>query len=88
VITEANAEQELQRYTFRAPGQATSYFYGYQRLLDLRASTEVTLGSRFNRQRFHDFVLAQGVLPPALLARLVQDEFIPAELKRQKGTRP
>jgi len=88
VITEANAEQELQRYTFRAPGQATSYFYGYQRLLDLRASTEVTLGSRFNRQRFHDFVLAQGVLPPPLLARLVQDEFIPAELKRQKGTRP
>ncbi len=44
VMTEANAEQELQRYTFRAPGQATSYFYGYQRLLDLRASTEVALG--------------------------------------------
>ncbi|MEO7386697.1 MAG: DUF885 domain-containing protein, partial [Gammaproteobacteria bacterium] len=83
VLTEANAEQELQRYTFRAPGQATSYFYGYQRLLDLRASTEVTLGSRFERQRFHDFVLAQGVLPPALLARLVQDEFIPAEQKRR-----
>lgn len=83
VMTEANAEQELQRYTFRAPGQATSYFYGYQRLLDLRASTEVALGSRFNRQRFHDYVLAQGVLPPALLARLVQDEFIPAELKRK-----
>jgi len=84
VVTEANAEQELQRYTFRAPGQATSYFYGYQRLLDLRASTEVTLGSRFDRQRFHDFVLAQGVLPPALLARLVQDEFIPAERKREE----
>ncbi|MEQ1803682.1 MAG: DUF885 domain-containing protein [Gammaproteobacteria bacterium] len=85
VMTEANADQELQRYTFRAPGQATSYFYGYQRLLDLRASTEVSLGSRFNRLRFHDFVLAQGVLPPALLARLVQDEFIPAELKRKQA---
>ncbi len=88
VITEANAEQELQRYTFRAPGQATSYFYGYQRLLELRASTEVTLGSRFARQRFNDFVLAQGVLPPALLATLVQDEFIPAELKRKPATKP
>jgi len=85
VLTEANADQELQRYTFRSPGQATSYFYGYQRLLDLRASTEVTLGSRFDRQRFHDFVLAQGVLPPALLARLVQDEFIPGEVKRLAG---
>jgi Bacterial protein of unknown function (DUF885) len=86
VLTQAFAEQELQRYTFRAPGQATSYFYGYQRLLDLRASTEITLGRRFDRRRFHDFVLAQGVLPPALLARLVQDEFIPAELKR--GRKP
>jgi hypothetical protein len=87
VLTEANAEQELQRYTFRAPGQATSYFYGYQRLLDLRASTEVALGRRFDRQRFHDYVLAQGVLPPALLGSLVQAEFVPAELKRKPATR-
>jgi hypothetical protein len=78
VLTEAMAEQELQRYTFRAPAQATSYFYGYQQLLDLRATTEVALGSRFDRRRFHDFILAQGVLPPAMLARQVQAEFIPA----------
>jgi hypothetical protein len=88
VLTEAFADQELQRYTFRDPGQATSYFYGYQRLLDLRASTEVTLGSRFDRERFHDFLLAQGALPPALLARLVQEEFIPAERKRAPGGAP
>lgn len=79
VLTEAMTEQELQRYTFRAPGQATSYFYGYQRLLELRARTEIALGARFNRQRFHDFVLAQGVLPPDLLAKAVLDEFVPAE---------
>ena len=79
VLTEANTEQELQRYTFRAPGQATSYFYGYQRLLELRARTEITLGAKFSRRRFHDFVLAQGLLPPDLLAKSVQDEFVPAE---------
>jgi uncharacterized protein (DUF885 family) len=79
VLTEANTEQELQRYTFRAPGQATSYFYGYQRLLELRARTEITLGAKFNRQRFHDFVLAQGLLPPDLLTKSVQDKFVPAE---------
>lgn len=28
------ARQELDRYTFRAPGQAGSYFYGYTRLLE------------------------------------------------------
>lgn len=88
-LTEANADQELQRYTFRAPGQATSYFYGYQRLLELRARTEITLGRKFNRQRFHDFVLAQGVLTPDLLAKAVQDEFIPAELQRRgRVTKP
>ena len=81
-LTDAFAQQELERYTFRSPGQATSYFYGYQRLLELRARTELTLGARFNRQRFHDFVLAQGVLPPDLLAKAVQDEFVPAELQR------
>jgi uncharacterized protein (DUF885 family) len=88
VITEAFAQQELQRYTFRSPGQATSYFYGYQRLLELRAKTEITLGARFNRQRFHDFVLAQGVLPPDLLAKAVQDEFVPAQRQRATATEP
>jgi uncharacterized protein (DUF885 family) len=88
VLTAANADQELQRYTFRDPGQATSYFYGYQRLLELRAKTEITLGARFNRQRFHDFVLAQGVLPPDLLAKAVQDEFVPAQRQRATATEP
>ena len=87
-MTDANAEQELQRYTFRAPGQATSYFYGYQRLLELRARTEITLGSRFNRQRFHDFVLAQGVLPPALLARAGAGRVRAGGTEAPEGTEP
>ena len=32
VLSEAMATQEVERYTFRAPGQATTYFYGYTRL--------------------------------------------------------
>jgi uncharacterized protein (DUF885 family) len=83
-ITDAFADQELQRYTFRAPGQATSYFYGYQRLLELRARTEIALGKAFDRRRFHDFVLAQGLLSPDQLSRVVTNEFIPAELARLK----
>jgi hypothetical protein len=86
-ISEAFADQELQRYTFRAPGQATSYFYGYQRLLDLRARTEITLGKAFNRRRFHDFILAQGLLAPDQMARAVDQELVPAELARlESGT--
>jgi uncharacterized protein (DUF885 family) len=67
VLSDAMTEQEVERYMFRAPAQATSYFYGYTQLLDLRQQVERTMGSRFNAREFHDFVLAQGLLPPALL---------------------
>ena len=58
------AKQEVERYTFRAPGQATSYFYGYLRWMQMKAETEMALGPKFDRQRYHDFMLGQGLLPP------------------------
>ena len=79
VLSPAMALQEVERYTFRAPGQATSYFCGYQRLLELRTEVERTLGERFDRRRFHDFLLAQGLLPPGLLRRAVREQFVPGE---------
>ncbi|MBS0580486.1 MAG: DUF885 domain-containing protein [Proteobacteria bacterium] len=79
VISHAFAKEEVERFTYRAPGQANSYFYGYTRLLDLRRETEAALGPKFNQKRFHDFVLAQGLLPPELMRRAVLDEFIPGE---------
>jgi hypothetical protein len=78
VLSDAMATQEVERYTFRAPGQATSYFYGYSRLLQLRTDVERAVGSRFDALRFHDFVLAQGLLPPQLLRKAVMDDFVPA----------
>jgi uncharacterized protein (DUF885 family) len=78
VLSSAMVRQELDRYTFRAPGQAGSYFYGYIRLLELRAETELALGPRFDRLAFNNFLLDQGLLPPELLARAVREEFIPA----------
>ncbi|HEU4376810.1 MAG TPA: DUF885 domain-containing protein, partial [Telluria sp.] len=79
--SEGMATQEMQRYTFRAPGQATSYFYGYQRLMETREAAEVALRKKFNRQAFNDFVLAQGLVPPALLRKAVMQEFVPAHSK-------
>ncbi len=81
VLSTAMATQEVERYTFRAPGQATSYFCGYQRLMELRTDTERMLGRRFDRLKFHDFVLAQGLLPPALLRKAVMGQFVPEQLK-------
>jgi uncharacterized protein (DUF885 family) len=80
-LSEGMATQEMQRYTFRAPGQATSYFYGYQRLMETRQVAEVALRAKFDRQAFNDFVLAQGLVPPALLRKAVMEEFVPAQGK-------
>jgi uncharacterized protein (DUF885 family) len=80
-LSEGMATQEMQRYTFRAPGQATSYFYGYQRLMETRQAAEVALRKKFDRQAFNDFVLAQGMVPPALLRKAVMQEFVPAHSK-------
>ncbi len=78
VLSEAMAKQEVDRYTFRAPGQATSYFYGYTRLQELRLKTELALREKFNEQAFHDYILGQGLLPPDLLAKSVLEDFVPA----------
>jgi uncharacterized protein (DUF885 family) len=64
---------------FCAPGRATSYFYGYTRLSELRKDAEKQMGSRFGAQKFHDFILAQGLLPPALLRKAVLEQFVNSE---------
>ncbi|PWK85825.1 DUF885 domain-containing protein [Fulvimonas soli] len=81
-LSEAMARQELDRYTFDSPGQATAYFYGYMRLQQLRLETELALGPKFDRQAFNDFVIDQGLLPPAQLAEAVRTQFIPQRRKQ------
>ena len=76
VFSEAMALQEVERYTFESPGQATSYFCGYSRLLELRADVERIQSDSFEPRAFHDFILAQGVLPPALIRKAVMEEFV------------
>lgn len=81
-LSDGMANQEVDRYTFRSPGQACAYFYGYTKLMELRTATEVTLGAKFNRQAFNDFIIGEGLLPPELLAKSVRENFIPAQLKK------
>jgi len=76
VCSPALATEEVERYTFRSPGQAPSYFDGYTRLLALRKDAEQALGPKFNVQRFHDFILSQGLLPPNLLRKAVMEDFV------------
>jgi hypothetical protein len=79
VLSHAFAKEEVERFTYRMPGQANSYFYGYTRLLSLRKEAESQLGSKFNQKKFHDFILSQGLLPPDLMRRAVLEDFVPAQ---------
>jgi uncharacterized protein (DUF885 family) len=79
VQSPAFAEEEVERYTYRAPGQANSYYYGFTKLIALRKDVEGTLGPKFNQKKYHDFILAQGLLPPDLLRKAVMEDFVGAE---------
>jgi hypothetical protein len=79
VFSEPFANQEVERYTFRMPGQANAYFYGYTKLLELRKTTQDSLGGRFDQKKFHDFILSQGLLPPDLMRQAVTEDFIPTQ---------
>jgi uncharacterized protein (DUF885 family) len=70
-LSPAFATEEVDRFTFRSPAQATAYFYGYIRLLELRDAVEKQQGDRFDQQKLHDLILAQGLLPPDLLRKAI-----------------
>jgi uncharacterized protein (DUF885 family) len=77
VLSHAFAQEEVERFTYRMPGQANSYFYGYTKLIALRKDAEAALGPKFNQKKFHDFILAQGLLPPDLMRDAVMNQFVP-----------
>jgi uncharacterized protein (DUF885 family) len=78
-LSHAFATEEVERFTYRMPGQANSYFYGYTKLLQLRKDAEAALGPKFDQKKFHDFVLAQGLLPPDLMRKAVMQDFVPSQ---------
>jgi uncharacterized protein (DUF885 family) len=78
-IGESWAQNEVERYTYRMPGQATAYYYGYSKMQSLRLQTELKLRDQFDQQAFHDFILDQGMLPPHILKDAVMNEFVPSQ---------
>ena len=75
MLSHAFAKEEVERFTFRSPGQAVSYFDGMMRLLEIRHAAEKAMGSRFDAGKFHDFILSQGLLPPSLLRKAVMEGY-------------
>jgi hypothetical protein len=79
VLSEPFAQSEVDRYSYRSPGQATAYYYGYVKLRALKTLAEIELGDRFKLKAFNDFIIAQGILPPQLMREAVLRDFIPAQ---------
>ena len=79
MLSDAFAKSEIDRYTFNAPGQATSYFYGYSHLEALRTRVEIALGAKFKEQPYHDFIINEGLLPLDLLEQAVMTRFVPSQ---------
>ncbi len=85
-IGESWAQNEIERYTYRMPGQAPAYYFGYTKLQALRTQTELALRDDFDQQSFHNFILAQGMLPPDLLKKAVMEDFVPSQRSGGSGS--
>jgi uncharacterized protein (DUF885 family) len=63
---------EIVRYCVY-PGQATSYFIGFLKILELRQKVQDALGSKFDLKDFHRVVLVNGAVPLFILEKLVDN---------------
>lgn len=68
------AQGEIARYAVW-PGQATSYYIGFLKILELRQKSKDALGAKFDLKTFHQVVLANGSVPLSILEKLV-DSYI------------
>jgi uncharacterized protein (DUF885 family) len=85
-LSESDAREELERCTYRAPGQAAAYVYGYMTLSDLSERIRLALGAEFNEKAYNEFILSQGPLPLNLMVEAIQEEFIPKYSSELIGT--
>jgi hypothetical protein len=67
------AELELQRYMYKSPAQAPSYYYGYLKLREIRDETVKRMGAGFRERCFHDAILNEGLLPLDILAEKMRE---------------
>lgn len=73
----AAMQAEVARYV-SIPGQATAYYVGFLKVLELRERAQNALGNRFDLKEFHNVLLANGTVPLDVLEQLV-DAYIQAK---------
>src|SRR3546814_6423409 len=55
-------QREVERYIV-LPGQATSYYIGMQKIVELRTRAREALEDKFDLRAFHDAALRAGPMP-------------------------
>jgi uncharacterized protein (DUF885 family) len=66
------AQGELTRYSVW-PGQATSYYMGFLKILELRQRVVDALGTAFDLKAFHRLVVGNGAMPLEALEEFVNE---------------
>jgi len=74
--------REVERYMVN-PAQATSYYIGMNKIIELRDKSNQALGDQFDIKEFHDVILRHGALPLSILEENVNKWIID---KTQKAT--
>ncbi len=69
--TRQEADEKWRRATLTSV-QLTSYYSGYEQIMDLRERRKAALGERFNLKQFHDQFLSYGNAPVKMIAELMQ----------------
>jgi uncharacterized protein (DUF885 family) len=69
-FSDGYAQNEIVRYAVW-PAQATSYYLGFLKLLELRQKAKDALGNKFDLKAFHQVVLANGSVPLTVLENLI-----------------
>ena len=65
-------QSEVSRYIC-IPGQATSYYIGYLKILELRQQMMDAHGEAFDLRTFHNLILGGGSMPLDVLTQVVED---------------
>ena len=63
---------EVSRYMC-LPGQATAYYIGYTKILEVRQRAMDELGDQFDLKEFHNILLGSGALPLDILDQVISN---------------
>jgi len=71
-LSKGDMIREVERYLVN-PAQATSYYIGMNKIIQLRDLSNEKLGERFDIKNFHDVILKHGALPLNILEENVNN---------------